>query len=193
MIDWIKKHPNLAAALGITGGCVAIGVAIYLNWPHPAPAGGESVIAPSAPVLKKAPIVPVLIKAPIKTYQGETKANLKLPPLVIANPDKQVISATAILSNTHPQTVTTVLDTETGDVKTYTKTDDYPWLAVETRGEAGIMYGYKFKSSELGAKPIGRFQVKYDVLRIKALTVGATASLDTDRDGFVGLGVSYKW
>ena len=68
-----------------------------------------------------------------------------------------------------------------------------PWLAIETRGEFGLVYGYKFKAGELGSRPVARLQLKYDVLRVKALTIGAVASVDSDRDAFVGIGLSYKW
>ena len=188
-LDRIKLGAGLLLVLALGAG----GYVAWKNYQAVPPAGGDSVPAVVAPVLKKATIVPVKIKAPVKTYQGATKANLKLPPLVIADEHKQVISASRVAPDLHPQTVTTVINTETGTVESFTKTEPYPWLAVETRGEASILYGYKFKTGELGAKPVGRLQIKYDVLRVKALTLGAVASIDSDRDGFVGIGMSYKW
>jgi len=35
--------------------------------------------------------------------------------------------------------------------------------------------------------------VREDVLQIKSVHLGATASLDSDRDYFVGVGVGVKW
>lgn len=159
----------------------------------PKPVGGDSVLAKPAPALRRAPTALVAVKAPVKTYQGETKANLKLPPLVQADSNQQVVAAAQVKSDLRPQTVTTVLNTETGKVDTYIKTDPYPVFAIEARGEITTAYGYKLRIGDIAPKPVVRLQAKYDVVRVKALTAGVVATLDSDRDAFVGLGISYKW
>lgn len=159
----------------------------------PRPVGGDSVIATPAPALRLAPIVAVPIKAPVKTFQGKTKKNLKLPEKVIADEKQQVIAASQVKSKLRPQSVSTVIDTETGAVETYVKDDPYPWFAVETRGEVKAAYGYKYSHLTGTSAPIVRMQLSYDALRIKALTAGVMATVDTDRDAFVGVGLSIKW
>ncbi len=182
----------------LAGGLMVISVAgisyvLYdvLRAPHPA--GADSVIAAPAPILRQAPVVPVHIKRPVKTFQGKTKVNLKLPAPVIADETQQVIAATQVKADLHPQTVSTVVNTETGEVQNYVKTDPYPWLAIETRGEAKVAYGYKYRHTLGIAAPVVRLQVSYDVIRVKALTAGIIGTFDTDRDTFVGVGISYKW
>lgn len=157
------------------------------------PVGSDSVIAEVAPAVKRAPVVPVAIKAPVKTFQGKAKANLKLPAAVQADPQQQVIAASQVKADLRPQTVSTVINTETGAVQTYVKTDPYPWFAVETRGVAQVMYGYKIDAATRSPKPVARLHVGYDVVRVKALTVGVVGTLDSDQTAFVGVGVSYRW
>ncbi len=167
--------------------------AMWEKYSTPVPSGSVSKLAEPAPVLRKAPTVKVPIKAPVATYQGQTKANLKLPAAVIAAPEQQVIAAAQVKSDLHPQTVSTVINTETGKVETFAKADPYPVFAIETRGEITTAYGYKIRSGDLVPRQTARLQIKYDVVRVKAFTIGAIATLDNDRDTFVGIGVSYKW
>ncbi len=157
------------------------------------PVGSDSVLAEVSPVVKRAPVVPVKIKAPVKTYQGKTKANLKLPASIQADDNQQVIAASRVPADLRPQTVSTVVNTETGQVQTFTKTEPYPWFAVETRGEIRVAYGYKYSAATHAAAPVVRLQAGYDVVRIKALTAGVLATLDNDGDAFVGVGVAYRW
>jgi hypothetical protein len=86
-----------------------------------------------------------------------------------------------------------VIDTETGETQNYVKEDPYPWLAAERRGEVSLSYGYKFRSATSQTEPVARLQFGYDAVRIKAITVGVRATVDSDRDAFVGLSVSIKF
>lgn len=157
------------------------------------PVGSESIIARVAPAVTRQPTAKVTIKAPVVAYQGKTKANLKLPDAVQKDEKEQVIAASEVKGDLHPQTVSTVVNTETGQVQTFVKTDPYPWLAIENRGSITMAYGLKYQSFDHASHAVGRLQVGYDVLRVKALTVGITGTLDTDRDAFVGVGISYRW
>lgn len=185
----IKRIIGVVAVLSILG----IGYVLYDVLGVPRPVGSVSVVATPAPALHMAPTVSTPIKAPVKTYRGKTKTNLKLPDKVIADDKQQVIAASQVKSSLRPQTVSTVIDTDTGAVTSYTKTDPYPWFAVETRGEAKVAYGYKYNHSVGVPAPVARLQLSYDAIRIKALTAGITATVDSDRDSFVGIGLSYKW
>lgn len=178
-------------AIIIVAGVILLGTIGYLIYdyrPTP-PSSGESVeIVKPAPAVKKAPRKKVTVKAPVDVYGGDSKAKLKLPDLA---PTEEVLTAAQVQPSLRPQTVTTTIDTDTGQTKTFVKADPYPWLAIETRGEARIAYGYKY--SEGTTRTVARLQAGYDVLRIKALTVGVTGTIDSDRDAFIGLGVSYRW
>jgi len=157
------------------------------------PVGSDSVLAEVAPAVRKEPTAEVMIKQPVRAYQGESKARLKLPAAVQADPNQQVIAASQVKADLRPQTVSTVVNTETGKVDTYVKTDPYPWFAWEPRGEARVMYGYKFDPRQHTTRPVARLQVGYDVVRTKAVTWGVTGTLDSDQTAFVGVGVSYRW
>jgi hypothetical protein len=186
LVKWII---GLLAVLLLVG----VSYVLYDVLVAPRPVGSVSVVAEQAPALRLAPTVSTPIKAPVKTFRGKTKQNLKLPAKVIADDKQQVIAASQVKSSLRPQTISTTIDTDTGAVETYAKTDPYPWFAVETRGEAKVAYGYKYSHAIGTSAPIVRMQLNYDAIRIKALTAGITATVDTDRDAFVGIGLSYKW
>lgn len=168
---------------------LALGWGIYrevVSRPQP---GGPSIEATPAKELRAAPQKRVAT-VPVRSYSG-TMTGLKLPADVQTNPNAAVIAAATIRPDPRPQTVTTVLDTTTGEARSYVKVDPYPWFAIEARGQASLAYGYKLKDA-LPA-PVLRASVGYDVVRIKALTVGVTASADSDGDAFAGVGITYRW
>lgn len=143
-------------------------------------------------LLKGQPTAKVQIKAPVTVYQGRSKELLQLPPQVQVDAHEQVLTANTVPADLRPQTVTTTINTDTGAVQTFVKTDPYPWLAYEPRGEARLMYGYRY-DNRMGAKQVTRLAVHQDLLRIKALTAGVGAHIDSDGSAFVGVGVAYKW
>lgn len=188
-IEKVKHASVIAAAVTITA------LAGYVAYDHlyQRPVGGASVIAKESPVTKGQPTVLVPLQAPLKTKGGKSKALAKLPDAVIADDNKVVAGAAQVASDLHPHSITTVVDKATGDVTMYDKVDPYPWLAVEQRGEIGLAYGYKYSTVTHGAQPTGRLMANYDVLRVKALTLGVTGTLDTDRATFVGVAIKYKF
>jgi hypothetical protein len=176
-----------------TGILVLIGVliwgiitAIQLKQPSPV-----SVPATPAPELKRAPTKLVTPKKPIKVFTGETSAKLKLPADVIANPAENVIAATQVRGSDRPQTVTTTLNTDTGESRSFVKQDPLPWLAIETHGEVRLSYGYKYNRGVVDR--VTRLGIGYDVLRVKALTAGVTGTVDSDGVVFAGVGVAYRF
>lgn len=172
---------------------------LYFTYKPALPSSGESVIAKEAPAVKGAPLTSFTVKGPVKGYGGKAKEKAKLPPAIQQDPNKELIAATQTPSSLRPTTTSTVIDKETGQVQTFTKVDPYPWLSWEPRGEVGIAYGYKstFRcasfSCDTDSKLVARLQFGYDVLRIKALTAGITATVDSDRDAFVGARIRYQW
>jgi hypothetical protein len=150
-----------------------------------------SVPAAAAPEVKRAPTKLVTPKKPIKVFAGDTPARLKLPADVLANPAENVIAATQVRGSDRPQTVTTTINTETGESRSFVKQDPLPWLAIETRGMAQLAYGFKFQNGQ--ATQVTRLGVGYDAVRIKALTAGVQGTVDSDGATFVGVGVAYRW
>lgn len=180
---------------GLAGGVVGMVLAGWLTyavWQHydeMAPVG-ISVESPEAKEIKKAPSK--VITSPVRIRTGDTKAKLKLPKDVQENKNEQVVTATQVRASDRRQTVTTTIDTSTGETKTFTRQDEYPLFAVEPRGEIRLAYGYR--TAGIGTpQPITRLSGSYDVLRVKAFTIGATASLDSDGRSFLGVGVAYRW
>lgn len=181
-------------AFGVLGvGVFALlGLSLYDRF-STRPAGTESVVAAPSPVLRNAPTARVAVKAPVTVYKGKTKARLKLPADVQADQNKHVVAASKVQPDLRPQTVTTVIDTETGAVSSYVKADPYPWFAIETRGEVRLAYGYKYNAFYGDVTRVARLGIGYDVLRVKALTAGVVATVDSDGDAFAGVAISYRW
>ena len=142
--------------------------------------------APPAPQIDAIPRQEIKLPA-VMVYAPKAKQKLDLPDEILNDPDKYVLQATRLPNDTHPATVTTVIDQQTGEVQTYVRREPLPWFAIEQTGEARIDVGIK------GGLTIGRLSVREDLLQVKALHAGINASLDTDGQIFVGVGVGYRW
>lgn len=164
--------------------------ALYLAWdkltPTPPPVGQWT----EAPVSKPVADVPKVEITPKKlnVYAPQAKKKLKLPDAVQQDDNMYVLSSTTLKPSLHPQTVTTVANAETGETSTIYRREAYPLFAARHSGEIRIDYGVK-----RGLERVGRLTVREDVAQIKGVNLGATASVDTDRDFFAGIGVGYKW
>lgn len=157
------------------------------------PPVGLAVPAKLSPALKKTEKQSVPVKGgQVRVYAPEAKVRLSMPWLT-DNPAKQVLAAHQVAADDHPQTVTTVLDTDTGDSQTYVTRDPLPWLARDARGEAGIYLGYK------NGEPAARLLARQGVFQVKALHFGVLGSVDQplsgpiEADWFAGAGVWARW
>ncbi|GBL46261.1 hypothetical protein SFMTTN_2074 [Sulfuriferula multivorans] len=180
----------------------AAGVAILLGWMlfmrsvlPPAPVN-VSVPAVAAGEIRAIPKTAVAIRAPVKVYRGGAplKRRLNLPQPVADNAAQQVIAASQVRADDHPQTITTLINTETGDSETYVRRDPLPWLAWDARGEAAMYVGIQ------RGGPALRLEARQGMVQIKALHVGVIGSVDQplggaprDTDYFIGAGVWAKW
>lgn len=188
MREWIDRfYTWIALVLGII--VIALAWGLWHEVQSRPTAGGPSIEATPAPEVKHAPTKRVAT-APVRAYSG-AKAKLKLPPEVVANPDQEVVAASRVKPDPRSQTVTTVIDTKTGEATSYVKVDPYPTFAIEARGTAQLAFGYKFRDAL--PKAVVRATVSYDVVRVKAMTVGVTGSVDSDGEGFAGVSVTYRW
>lgn len=166
----------------------------FLHRPVTAPPAAPAVQATVAPQVKAEPKISTPIAAKtVKTFADASKVRLRLPADVLANDNIHVIQSSRVRADDHPQTVTTVLNTETGESQSYVKEEPLPWLAVDTHGEAGIYYGLKH-----GERAV-RAEIRQGLVQIKAVHVQAIASIDQPvsglirADGFVGVGAVYRW
>lgn len=154
------------------------------------PASEVSAPAIEAPAAKPAGKAKVTPKMPVTVYGPSAPARLKLPADV--KPTEHVIAATQVRASDRPQTITTTIDTDTGESRSFTKLDPYPWFAWEPRGEARLAIGYKH-NREGRVDQVVRLQASWDAVRVKAFTAGVTGSIDSDGDAFVGVGIAYRW
>lgn len=141
-----------------------------------------------------APTQKVKLEAPALTvYADSVKPKLKLPARVVASPTQHVIAASTIAPDDHPVTVSTVIDSQTGQSETYTVEQPLPLLARESRAEVGAYVGVK------NLQPTARIEARYDFLQVKALHAGVLAGADVPisgmgrPDAFVGVGVTLRW
>lgn len=190
MKEWLIRLGILAGSAGGVLALAFFGVISIGGLEHLGRPVAVSIPAVVAPETRKAPTARVKVPS-VKVYAGETKAKLKLPGEVQSNAAEHVVAATKVPGNDRPQTVTTTLNANTGEFQSFVKQDPYPWFAVETRGEVRLSGGYKLDG--VTAKPIVRLGVGYDVVRIKALTAGVHATVDSDGDTFVGIGFAYRF
>lgn len=145
-------------------------------------------LTPPAKVLTKVERVTVPCET-VQVYKPEAKRKISLPEAVRKNPKAHVVASSDVPATDRDKRLSTVLDTETGAVDTYTEVLAAPWLRPEARGEVGLYAG--IKPGQPGMT--GRLQARYDVLQIKGAHVGAIGSLDSDGETFAGVGLSYRW
>lgn len=174
----------------VMGVVIAFAVGLYFAFkPEPAPTN-EHLIAKDAPQVSRETTVPVAVAAPLKVYRPEVKRKLKLPDTVQANPQQHVLASSRTAADERPHTVTTVIDAATGEATTFDRAEPLPWLGVSTKTEIGAFYGVK------NGVPAFRVQAQQELLRVKALHLGAVASADMQRgdvDTYVGVGVWARW
>lgn len=161
------------------------GIVLWMLKPNPEPVGEWHSAEPDKRLkdVPKKDITPP--KVPV--YAGKAKDKLKLPDDVKDDPNKYVLTSTKLPNDTHQQTVTTVIDSETGEVQTFTRREPLPWLAVEQTGEIGIGYGFK------NGQKAGHLFAREELLQIKAAHLGAGVHLFTDGTNMVELTMAVKW
>lgn len=175
----------------------AIAILAIIGWfwfkPSPPPVG-EHVPARIAPQVKGIPKVDLKVPK-VKVYASIAKAKLKLPAADVANPDIHVIESSRIEPDIHPQTITTLIDAGTGETTTLIRREPDPWLAIKNTGEIRIDYGYRnsMNTTQPGGIYLARMTFREDLLQIKMFYAGVNASLDSDGQHFIGVGVGYRW
>lgn len=179
----------IGAGLWMLAGAL-VGVIALLAWQERQPDLTPGVVSLATParVLTKVERITVPCTV-VQAYAPEAKRKLKLPASVRENPKAHVLAASDVKAAERDTRISTVLDTATGAVDTYTEALPLPWVRPEARGEVGLYYGVK--SGHFG--PVGRLQASYDVLQVKAAHVGVMGSVDTDGAAFAGVGLRVRW
>ena len=188
----VARLAMIAAKLGAI--VLLLGVLANGYWYFTRPPTDTTVaaIAPPAKAVQKVKRVKTPTKE-VQTYSPEAKARLKLPPAVLASDSKYVIGAATVSPSERSVTVTSVLDTATGETTTYTKSEPLPWFALEPQGGLRVDFGYKMQRGTPTPTPVGRLSVTHNFVQVKGFRAGVSASLDTDGVLFAGVGVEYRW
>lgn len=140
--------------------------------PEPAPVS-VAVHATPAPEIAKTPKVetPVAFKS-MPTYPKAAKRKLDLPEHIQADDNKQVVEASKVPADDHTQTVTTLVDIQTGKTETYVRRDPLPLLALDYSGDAGLYVGLRNGAQVL------RFEARQGFFTVKAIHFGALGSIE---------------
>ena len=187
------RRARLAIEAVLAVAAIAFG---YLYWQKLTAAApvGEAVAAKSAALIAKDQTEVVQVASGVIAYKAPAKAKLRLPKVVQDNPTAVVTSATTVVSDFRPHTVTTVLDTQTGKTAAFDTQMELPWVATNVRGEAGIGY---FRTQD-GA--VARLSIRQGLISTKAVRLVGEITLDQPLAGnparssaAIGMSALYQW
>jgi hypothetical protein len=175
-------------AIGVGVAAVAAAVALWFSFkkpdiaPHSAP-----MEAPAAAVVEDVTPQPIQ-PAKVTAYPARVKQKSNLPDAMKQDPNVVVLDSSAVGASDQDQTVTSTLNTQTGEVATIVSENPNPWFQPEAKNEARLSYGVKN-----GMKQVTRASIGADLLQIKAIHLGFSGSVDSDGSFFMGAGIAYKW
>jgi len=160
-----------------------------------APVGLHEIAAPAKQVAAIPKHQAVVKSGTVRVYESRAKIVLKLPEAIKQDEAKQVLESIRVSSDDHDQTITTVLNTETGDTETLVRREPLPWIAWRNDGSAGLYTGIK------NGTPTARLELKQSLFSVKEIRFGAVATVDQplgysardSPDYFVGVGAEYRW
>lgn len=178
----------------IIAGVLALKWFEHLEDMLPKPAVGVQVIATPAKEVKSIPKARAIIKnGSVSVYASPAKVDLKLPDAIKDDPLQHVLASNQVTADDHPQTITTVINSDTGESQTFVRRDPLPWLAWDDHGELGIYAGIK------NGTPAARLEAKQGIFQVKAVHFGAIGSVDQPLQGplqpdyYIGVGAWYRW
>lgn len=168
----------------------------FIGKPEPARARDVATVATQAPQIEAVPVDWIVPPKPVKTYAPQAKGAVRLPQAVQQDARAVVLESSRIAPSDRPQTVTAVLDTETGETRQYVVDEPLPWLDTTVRSDAGVYLGLK------RGEPTLRAQARAQIAQVKELRLGALASADMPLNGerpgvqaeyFIGVGAWLQW
>ena len=142
--------------------------------------------ATAAPAIQNVQKVPVQVKT-VQVYPASVKKKTDLPKSEQDNPIIAVLDSSKIQPDLHPQTITTILNTQTGETSTTIVQNPYPLFTEERRKEIRFSYGIKSTGT------VGRIQFTDDLYQVKAIHLGFIGVADTDGEFFIGASAAYRW
>lgn len=193
----MDKALKIAQIAAIIGGLIFGGMWLKNFFASEIPVG-VAVLATESDAVADVSKTEIVILKPISVYAPEAKRKTRLPDLIINDMDKHVIASSTVKSDTHPQTVTTVIDSVTGKSTTFVVREPLPWLALSRNGHVAAYYGLS------GSNPAVMVQASQEFLKIKAVAISgiiqATQVIhsggyggDVPIDTFGGIGFKYGW
>lgn len=158
------------------------------------PPVGAHVPAIPAPAVARVETVATPIKTgTVQAYKPAAKKALKLPDSIQFDSKQSVVAASTVTPSAHAYTLTTLVDTETGEIQTLQRREPLPWLARDASGRLDLLLGVTDEG------PVARLSVQQNLLQIKALRLGVAAALTQhlggtpETDWLVGLNLGTSW
>lgn len=167
-----------------------LGAAAYAAvWYNKLPAMPTGVALPAAPAseLKRETTTPLKVGA-VKVFRPEVKKKLGLSEAVQKDSELHVVSSVTTPSDGRRHTVSTLLDTRTGEFTTLDKPVPPPWLEVSTRRHFGAYIG------AMNGEQAVAVTARQEVLRIRGLNVeGIAIGMVSQEERFAFVGVGASW
>jgi len=145
---------------------------------------GEQAEAQAAPQVKDVPKTEIVVPK-VKVYAPKAKANLRLPDPLKNDRDIHVVESTRVSTDSHPHTITTLIDANTGETTTLDRREPLPWLTLKKTGAVGLSYD--------AINGIRTLYGRQDIVQAKAFYLSGMAALRSDRGMMVGLSIEYRW
>ena len=176
--------------------CLLIGI-FFNTWRQEvaqiAPVNVQVPATPAPEVAKTEQVRKPLKATSVKAYPASVKNALKLPQTALDNPVLEVIASTQVPADKRKQTITSLLNTETGEVETYARRDPLPWIAAQPSGQAGLFYLQRQHGQVL------QLSAQQSLVQIKGVHVGVKGSIEQPVTGpgetawAAGVGVWVEW
>jgi hypothetical protein len=173
-------------SLALAGIIIALLAAAWTFWPREKVQVGVSAPLPPAKEAKGEPKTPIHPKA-VNAYPDKVKAKLSLPDAVVKDPAQKLIGTGRLDAEDRAYTLSTTLDTQTGEAQLYARPDPLPWIGPGKRGAVGIAYG----AGDVGIRT--KAYAYHDLLQAKALHAGVRAEIDQRGGWWGGAYVEYRF
>lgn len=188
-MEWLKTQwRNMLLGLA----ALAAGVLLWFGLQQDrAPVNTAQIATPAPQVAHEDKAdTPVKTKT-IQAYSNSAKARLPIPAAAREKTSLMAVAASRVEADDHPNTITTLVDADTGATTTYINREPMPFLARETTSEAALYYGWR---NGVGAI---RVDVRQALFTVKSVHVGIIGSLDQPRGAvvgtFIGIGAWLRW
>lgn len=176
----------LTAAVGITGGALA----------YKAFGPDHSGLTPEGPKAPQQVIVPavkdterVTLKAPAVVLKATVKAKTAIMPGLKLNTAEHLVSTAKVKSSDNPTEVSAVINEDSGEVTTVVTELPKPWFETSSKTELFAEYGVK----NAKPAPVLRLGINQELFKIKGLTFGTTAQVDSTGETFAGARLSVRF